>query len=145
MYSFLIAHQPLPCQGGNFVVGACQRFILEKLLALLSQSLTLHDEVVVYQAELAIGQDAGADVWVSGIAGTEANGAQGEAMLGNVLVGGGEDGPVDGAKGPWRRRVVVGVVAALLADAGRRCRRCVAGNWAASRSRQTSCGPRQGR
>ncbi|KAK1248157.1 hypothetical protein MKX08_006377 [Trichoderma sp. CBMAI-0020] len=139
------ASDPLPGQGGDFVIDACQRLIIEKLLAFLSQSLALHDEVVVYQTELAIGQDAGADVWVSGIAGTEANGAQGEAMLGNVLVGGGEDGPVDGAKGSWRRRVVVGVVAALLPDAGRRGRRCVAANWAASRSRETSYGPGQGK
>lgn len=89
MYSLLVAHQPLPRQGGDFVIDACQRFVLEKLLTFLSQSLPLHDEVVVYQAELAIGQDAGADVWVSGIAGPETNGAQGEAMLGNVFVGGG--------------------------------------------------------
>lgn len=147
MYSLLVAHQPLPRQGSDFVIDACQGSIFQQLLAFLGQPLTLHDKVVVYQAKLAVGQDAGADVWVSGIAGTEANGAQGEAMLRDVLVGGGQDRPVDGTEGPWRRRVVVGVIAALLADAGRgrRRRRRVAGNWAACRSRQTSCGPGQGR
>lgn len=89
MYSLPVAHQPLPRQGGDFVIDACQGRIFQQLLAFLSQSLSLHDEVVVYQAELAIGQDAGADVWVSGIAGAETNGAQREAMLGDVLVGSG--------------------------------------------------------
>jgi hypothetical protein len=110
VYDVLVAHQPLPRQGSDLFAdagGRERRLVLEQHLAAPGgQPLALRDQVVADQAELAVGQDAGADVGVSGVAGAEADGAQGEAVLGDVLVGGGQDVAVDGAKGR-RRRVLV--------------------------------------
>lgn len=148
VYDVPVAHQPLPRQGSHLVAHAGQRVILEQLAAPVGQSLALGDQVVVYQAELAVGQDAGADIRVASVASAEANSAQREAVLRDVLVGGGQDFPVDG---PERRRgrVVVRVVVLPPAEGRSRRRgwrsRSLASDWAAGGRGQASCGARDAR
>lgn len=72
--------------------------------------------MVSNQAEGAVGQHAGADVEVAGVSRSEAQGAGREAVFRDVLVGRRENGLFCVAtKGAGGRRVLVGMVAALLA------------------------------
>lgn len=79
------------------------------------QGLPLRDEVPLDQAEDAIGEHtAGADVEVADITGAEGEGPLREAVLGDVGVGGGQDGALGGGVGLRGGRVVVGVVGAAV-------------------------------
>ncbi len=75
------------------------------------ERLPLRHEVVLDQAEGAPGHQVGADVQVAGVAGAERQRVLREAVLGDVLVGGGEDGLLARVEDACGRRVVVGMVA----------------------------------
>lgn len=77
--------------------------------------------MVLDQAKGAIGQKAGAYVQVSSIAGSEGQRMLREAVLGDMRVGGREDGALGSVEGAGRRRVVVGMVAAESAGRALRC------------------------
>lgn len=66
------------------------------------------------EAEGTLGEQVRADVEVAGVAGAEGQGVLREAVLGHVLVGGGEDGLFAGVEDAGGRRVVVGVVGARV-------------------------------
>jgi len=109
----LVGHETSPSQGGDFRahtqgsrVGALRA---KQPLGLRSQSLPLQDKMIEDQAESAVGEHAGADVEKACVAGAEAEGPLGEAVFGNMTVGGGEDGVFDGAECALGRGVVVGV------------------------------------
>lgn len=117
-----VSQQPRPRQSGDSVFMS-ERFVaLEQLRGLVCESVALLDEVVSYQTEGAVGQHARANVEVSGIAGAEPEGTRGEAVLGDVLVGGRQKCLLGAAtKSTFGGRVVVGVVAsraALFAQQG---------------------------
>ena len=59
------------------------------------------------EAEGALGECAGADIKVPGIAGAKTQGSVGEAVLGDMLVGGGEDSLLGSSEWAGGRRVVV--------------------------------------
>jgi hypothetical protein len=65
--------------------------------------------MVSNKAERAVGEDARAYVEVSGIVSAQTECALGEAVLWDVLVGGGEDGFLDIPEWTRRRRMAVGV------------------------------------
>lgn len=71
-------------------------------------------QVVPNQSKRALGQDRRADVEVSGVAGARGQSGRCEAVLGNVGVGGAENGFLDGRERGGGGGVVVGVVGALL-------------------------------
>lgn len=115
MVDFFIAQQPLPCQSLDLVRHlqrrrSVPRFVVEDGGAPRGEGVPLGDEVVPDEAEGALRQQVGADVEVTGVAGAEGQGVGGEAVLGDVAVGGGEDGLLGGAEDARRRRVVIGVV-----------------------------------
>lgn len=86
-----------------------RRIFGEQFAAPGSEARTLGDQVVRDEAEGPVSEDAGADVGVTGVAGAQAKGPLGEAMLGDVLVGGSEYRLLDGDEGPRCGRVVVRV------------------------------------
>lgn len=75
-----------------------------------SQTLTCGHQVVLDQAEDALGKDGRADVGISGGSGAQVECAVGEAVLRHMCVSGGENGALVGVETRRRRWVVVGVV-----------------------------------
>lgn len=61
------------------------------------------------EVEDAIGEEVGADVEVTGVAGAQGEGLGREAVLGHVRVGGGKEETLDFVKGAWGWGMVVGV------------------------------------
>lgn len=115
----LVREEALPGQGGDLASHAGGGVVaLEQLAAALGEGLALGDEVVLDEGEGSVGEDAGADVGEAGVAGAVGQGGLGEAMFGDVLVGGGEDCRLSGAEGTRGRRVVVGVVGAAVEGRG---------------------------
>lgn len=86
----LVSQQPFPGQGGDLCSHTRQGVLaLKQLLALFGQGHALCNEVVANQAESAVRKSTRADVEVAGVAGTETEGAVGEAMFGDVSIRGG--------------------------------------------------------
>lgn len=104
--------QPLPRQSLKLVRdGQLHAVVLgENLLASRAQDLPLRHQVVADKAEGAVRQQAGADVEVAGIPCTACKCFLREAVLGNMLIGGGEDGQLGVAEGACGQWVLVGVV-----------------------------------
>jgi hypothetical protein len=119
MYDVLIAHQALPSKSLDPRAHAwlARHVVREELAAASGERQTLGDEMVADEAEGSVGEDAGTDVREASVAGAQAEGTLGEAMLGNVLVGGGQNGLLDGGEGSLGGRVVVGVERAVFAEA----------------------------
>lgn len=63
--------------------------------------------MILDQAEGSLGHDAGANVEISGVAGAEGQRMLGEAVLGDMGVGGREDVALGSVESAWGRRVVV--------------------------------------
>ena len=78
---------------------------------MLCECEALRDEVVVNYGKGALGEEVRGDVEVAGGSGAGCEGCLGEAMVWDVLEGGGEDGGLGGVEG-GRGVVFVGVVRA---------------------------------
>jgi hypothetical protein len=106
----LVSYQPLPCQSFDPRTGTLVAHSLgEELPTPRREGLALGGEVVADEAKGPVSEDARADVGKAGVAGTETQGALGEAVFGDMLVGGREDGLFGLAKRARGRRVVVRV------------------------------------
>lgn len=106
MDDFLVPHKPRPRQRSNFPPNTHGR-PLPSLLELASTARhhpPLREQMPAYQAEWPVGKGTGAHVQQPHVPGTQAQSPVGEAMLGHVGVGGGEDGALGATKGASRRR-----------------------------------------
>ncbi|KND93323.1 hypothetical protein TOPH_02141 [Tolypocladium ophioglossoides CBS 100239] len=85
--------------GAHTHCGFVPGLAIKQLMTPRGQGLALGYEMMTDETEGAVWEDAGADVKKAGVAGAEAEGALGEAVLGYMAVRSSENGVFHGAEG----------------------------------------------
>lgn len=110
MYHIFILQESLPGQTLHLLVNRlplCLSAGAKDLGALGCQALPFRHQMILDQAEGSLGHDAGANVEVSGVAGAEGQRMLGEAVLGDMGIGGRKNVALGSVESTWRRWVVV--------------------------------------